>query len=73
MSLDGKRAVQLLVNQSDRIQASEVVSQLQKEGADDKLRKYLHLYLHDLFEKDPTAGKDYHGLQVLSGSYFMFC
>jgi hypothetical protein len=64
MRLDGKRAVQLLVNQSNRIEPSEVVSQLQTGGADENLRKYLHLYLHGLFEKDPNVGKDYHGLQV---------
>jgi hypothetical protein len=64
MRLDGKRAVQLLVNQSNRIEPSEVVSQLQTGEADENLRKYLHLYLHGLFEKDPSAGKDYHGLQV---------
>lgn len=64
MKLDGKRAVQTLVNQSENIEASEVVSQLQKEDVDGNLREFLHLYLHGLFEKDPTAGKDYHGLQV---------
>lgn len=65
MTLNGKRTVQMLINQSDSIEPSEVVSQLQKEDTDGKLREYLHLYLHMLFEKDPTAGKEYHGLQVL--------
>jgi hypothetical protein len=64
MRLDGKQAVQLLVNQSNRIEAFEVVSQLQTGETDENLRKYLHLYLHGLFEKDPNAGKEYHGLQV---------
>jgi hypothetical protein len=64
MRLDGKQAVQLLVNQSNRIEAFEVVSQLQTGEPDENLRKYLHLYLHGLFEKDPNAGKEYHGLQV---------
>lgn len=64
MRLNGKRAVQMLINQSDSIDATEVVSQLQKEDQDGELRKYLHLYLHSLFEKDPTAAKEYHGLQV---------
>ncbi|XP_024396785.1 vacuolar protein sorting-associated protein 41 homolog [Physcomitrium patens] len=64
MELNGKRAVQMLINQSDSIDATEVVSQLQKEDVKDKLREYLHLYLHSLFEKDPTAAKEYHGLQV---------
>jgi hypothetical protein len=41
-----------------------VVSQLQTGETDENLRKYLHLYLHGLFEKDPNAGKEYHGLQV---------
>jgi hypothetical protein len=64
MTLNGKRTVQMLINQSDSIEPSEVVSQLQKEDTDGKLREYLHLYLHMLFEKDPTAGREYHGLQV---------
>lgn len=66
MRLNGKRAVQMLINQSDSTDPSEVVSQLQKEDKDGKLREYLHLYLHTLFEKDPTAAKEYHGLQVSS-------
>jgi hypothetical protein len=66
MRLNGKRAVQMLINQSDSIDATEVVSQLQKEDQDGELRKYLHLYLHSLFEKDPTAAKEYHGLQVFA-------
>ena len=66
MRLNGKRAVQMLINQSDSTDPTEVVSQLQKEDEDGKLREYLHLYLHSLFEKDPTAAKEYHGLQVLS-------
>jgi hypothetical protein len=64
MRLDGTQAVQLLVNQSNKIEAFEVVSQLQTGETDENLRKYLHLYLHGLFEKDPNAGKEYHGLQV---------
>ena len=66
MRLNGKRAVQMLINQSDSTDATEVVSQLQKEDEDGTLREYLHLYLHSLFEKDPTAAKEYHGLQVLT-------
>lgn len=73
MELNGKRAVQMLINQSDSIDATEVVSQLQKEDVKDKLREYLHLYLHSLFEKDPTAAKEYHGLQVLAISLARTC
>lgn len=68
MRLNGKRAVQMLINQGNSIDAAEVVSQLQKEDAEGELREYLHLYLHTLFEKDPTAAKEFHGLQVLSVS-----
>ncbi|KAI5078208.1 hypothetical protein GOP47_0005879 [Adiantum capillus-veneris] len=64
MQLDGKRAVTLLVQHLSGIPPVEVVSQLQRAGADNKYRHLLHLYLHELFEKDPNAGKDFHGLQV---------
>eukprot|EP00250_Pteridium_aquilinum_P016332 c23054_g2_i1 orf=454-3357(-) len=64
MQTDGKKAVALLVEHRNNVPPSEVVSQLQRAGADNKFRHLLHLYLHELFEKDPNAGKDFHGLQV---------
>jgi hypothetical protein len=64
MLLDATRGISLLVQRRENIPPSEVVSQLQKAGADKKYRHLLHRYLHELFEKDPQAGKDFHGLQV---------
>ncbi|MCO5553723.1 hypothetical protein L7F22_007249 [Adiantum nelumboides] len=64
MQLDGERAVALLVQHLSGIPPAEVVSQLQRAGTDSKFRHLMHLYLHELFEKDPNAGKDFHGLQV---------
>ncbi|CAL9151796.1 unnamed protein product [Musa hybrid cultivar] len=65
MTLDNKRAVQLLILHRDFIPPSEVVGQL--IGASKKCdEKYLlHLYLHSLFEIDPQAGKEFHDLQVV--------
>lgn len=65
MTLDSKRAVQLLILHRDFIPPSEVVGQL--IGASKKCdEKYLlHLYLHSLFEIDPQAGKEFHDLQVV--------
>ncbi|CAM6096608.1 unnamed protein product [Calypogeia fissa] len=60
--LDAKRTVSLLIQQSNRITAAEVVSQLRKSGNDQRF--LLHSYLHALFEKDPNAGKEFHNLQV---------
>jgi thiosulfate reductase cytochrome b subunit len=65
MTLDPKRAVALLVQQREFIKPSEVVSQLQKAENNSTYRYLLHEYLHALFEKDPHAGKDFHGLQVI--------
>lgn len=65
MQLDGKIGVALLVQHRNSVPPAEVVSQLQRAGTDSKYRQLLHLYLHELFEKDPNAGKDFHGLQVL--------
>lgn len=64
MQLDGKKGVVLLVQHRNNIPPAEVVSQLQKAGTDNRYRHLLHLYLHELFERDPNAGKDFHGLQV---------
>ncbi|KAH7276323.1 hypothetical protein KP509_39G002800 [Ceratopteris richardii] len=64
LQLDAKRGVALLVQHLSTIPPVEVVSQLQRSRADGKYRHLLHLYLHELFEKDPNAGKDFHGLQV---------
>ncbi|MCO5579749.1 hypothetical protein L7F22_033609 [Adiantum nelumboides] len=64
MQIDGERAVALLVQHLSSIPPAEVVSQLQRAGTDSKFRHLMHLYLHELFEKDPNAGKDFHGLQV---------
>lgn len=64
MQLDGKKGVALLVQHRYAVPPYEVVSQLQKAGTDEKYRYLLHLYLHELFEKDPTSGKDFHDLQV---------
>lgn len=64
MNLDLKRAVVLLVQQRKFIPPSDVVSQLLKFGNDKAHRLYLHEYLHALFETDPNAGEEFHGLQV---------
>lgn len=64
MRLDGKKGVALLVQHRNDVPPSEVLSQLQKAGTVDNSRHLLHLYLHELFEKDPNAGKDFHDLQV---------
>lgn len=64
MTLDPKRAVALLVQQREFIKPSEVVSQLRKAENNSTYRYLLHEYLHALFETDPHAGKDFHGLQV---------
>eukprot|EP00252_Welwitschia_mirabilis_P005003 TRINITY_DN1539_c0_g1_i1.p1 TRINITY_DN1539_c0_g1~~TRINITY_DN1539_c0_g1_i1.p1 ORF type:complete len:997 (-),score=210.12 TRINITY_DN1539_c0_g1_i1:238-3228(-) len=64
VTLDAKRAVTLLVQHRDMIRPSEVVTQIQKGGRNDTLRYALHTYLHELFEADPHAGRDFHGLQV---------
>jgi hypothetical protein len=65
MTLDPKRAVALLVQQREFIKPSEVVSQLRKAENNSTYRYLLHEYLHALFENDPHAGKDFHGLQVI--------
>ena len=64
MLLDGTKGVSLLVQRRDNIPPGDVVSQLRKAGTDKKYRHLLHRYLHELFEKDPSAGKEYHGFQV---------
>eukprot|EP00249_Psilotum_nudum_P017659 c26429_g1_i1 orf=295-3261(+) len=64
LKLDGKRAVSILVQHRSEVCSSEVVSQLQKAGTEEMYRHLLHLYLHELFEKDPNAGRDFHGLQI---------
>jgi len=58
MQYDKDKAVQMLINNIDRISIEQVVSQLKDEP------RLLHEYLHNLFVKDAHAGKDYHELQV---------
>ncbi|XP_024534538.1 vacuolar protein sorting-associated protein 41 homolog [Selaginella moellendorffii] len=64
MKLDSKRAIDLLVQQRDRISASEVVSSLENLPQEQSRRRLLHDYLHTLFERDTNAGRKYHDLQV---------
>ena len=62
INIDLKRAVVLLVRQRKFIPRSDVVSQLLKFGNDKKHKLYLHEYLHALFEIDPNAREEFHGL-----------
>lgn len=74
LSIDEDRAIQLLMDQYDEIPASTVVPSIQAEQADaqqagdssqaEDWRRKLHHYLDQLFQKDQTAGADYHSLQV---------
>jgi len=58
MNYDQDKAVQLLVNNTNRIAIELVVQQLQKDP------KLLHVYLHQLFVRDPHAGQNFHEQQI---------
>lgn len=58
MEFDPNATVKLLLDNMDKIPMAKVVEQLEPH------MKYLHIYLDQLFHKDPHLGKDYHGLQV---------
>lgn len=58
MDYDQEQAIELFINNTDRIPIEQVVAQLQDDP------KLLHKYLHALFQKDPHIGKDFHELQV---------
>lgn len=74
LSIDEERATQLLMDQYDEVPASTVVPSIQaeqqraKDAGDSSeaevWRHKLHHYLDQLFQKDQTAGADYHVLQV---------
>ncbi|CAM8892626.1 unnamed protein product [Rhodiola kirilowii] len=64
MMLDCNRAVNLLVQQREIITPPEVVSQLLHAKYKCDSRYILHLYLHSLFDVSPSAGKDFHDMQV---------
>ncbi|KAF0912218.1 hypothetical protein E2562_013172 [Oryza meyeriana var. granulata] len=64
MTLDSKRAVNLLIQHRDTITPNEVVGQLLHTSKSCDKRHLLHLYLHALFETDMNAGKDFHDMQV---------
>jgi len=58
MELDTQRALQLLIENTDRIPISRVVSQLSDK------RQWLHEYLHALFKKDVHMANEFHEKQV---------
>ncbi|KAJ7513739.1 hypothetical protein O6H91_23G012400 [Diphasiastrum complanatum] len=64
LKIDEKKAVSLLVQHRGNISVAEVVAQLQKAAQDNPHKRFLHSYLHALFEKDPNAGEEFQGLQV---------
>jgi hypothetical protein len=58
MDFNTAAAVKLLIENTEKIPVDKVVSQLQQHP------HLLHIYLDELFRKDPHLGKDYHGQQV---------
>ncbi|PIA54894.1 hypothetical protein AQUCO_00901062v1 [Aquilegia coerulea] len=64
MTLDCRRAVPLLIQNKDLITPSDVVTQLLNASNKCDSRRFLHLYLHSLFETNPHAGKEFHDMQV---------
>ncbi|KAK3103437.1 hypothetical protein FSP39_019243 [Pinctada imbricata] len=58
MEFDQEKAVQLLLDNMDKISIDEVVHQLRGTP------QYLHIYLDKLFQKDPQIGNKFHGQQV---------
>jgi len=60
MKFDEDKAIALLLSHPNRIRVNTVVQQLEREGE----QELLHKFLHAVFKKDPNSGRDFHYLQV---------
>ncbi|XP_074658816.1 vacuolar protein sorting-associated protein 41 homolog [Tubulanus polymorphus] len=58
MRFDKEKAVQLFIDNIDKVPIEKVVDQLRDYS------ELLHVYLDALFTKDPHVGQQYHGIQV---------
>ncbi|KAK9865646.1 hypothetical protein WJX84_004897 [Apatococcus fuscideae] len=74
LRIDASQAIHLLVEEREAVSPSAVVPAIQaeleqsKKAQDQKQaeqwRKWLHMYLDELFQNDSSAGAEFHALQV---------